>query len=140
MVPVDDRSIHRVLVADSQCEWLVGVAQGLDRTSVTIRVATSDRQTLQIVRNERLALAVVAGDMPRWGGLDLVRRVHQISIDLPVVLIGGRYDRHWLEEALRLGALTVLPRPVSPSMVLAMILKTLRMVRPPDWPREPGVN
>ena len=131
----------RVLVAEVSCKWLEAVTPELTRAAIKIRLARSEVQTLDIIRAEHMDLAVIAADVPRLGGLELVRRMHRIDTELPVVLIGGRSDRRWLEEALRLRAQTVLPRPVNGTLVLETILRTLKVrVRVPDWRIANGVN
>ncbi|NLX03931.1 MAG: response regulator [Phycisphaerae bacterium] len=127
---------RRILVVEARSEWLEGVARELARVSVTLRWATTENQSLRILKSERPSLALVAADEPRLGGLNLVRRMHLIAENLPVVLIGGRYDRHWLEEALRLKALTILPRPVSKVTVIETVIKALKVgspVKTPGW-------
>lgn len=117
-----DRPVQ-VLVADDPCEWIRPIASQLHRASIRVCVTSSERQSLQMVRTGQVDLALVAGDVPHLGGLELVRRMYHIAADLPVILIGGRSDRHWLEEALRLRARTILPRPVNPVLLLEMIGK-----------------
>jgi len=124
------------LVVDEPDEWIDRVAQRLRRMCIVMRVATSGQESLQIVGTERVDLAFIASDLPQLGGLRLVRQVHEIVDDLPVVLIDSRSDRHWLEEALRLKARTILPRPVDTTLAVETIRRMLDIQG--DWCGWPG--
>ena len=117
----------KVLIADGPCEWIGRIAELLKDWSVPVqmRIAGSQAHGLEIIGQSRVDIAFIGVDVPQLGGLELVRRLHRQAVDVPVVLLGGRSDRLWLEQALRLNVRTVLPRPIRETLVLDVICKTL---------------
>jgi DNA-binding response OmpR family regulator len=93
--------------------------------AVRMFLSGSEEESFEIVRRERLDLALVAGDNPRLGGLSLVRRMHVLSAELPVIVLGSQTNLRWLREALDVGVTTVLPRPVNVSQLVSVSVKIL---------------
>lgn len=136
-----DEHVAQVLIADDPSEWVNRLARQLSHADIELRMAGSGSQSLEIIRGGRVRLAVIAADVPRLGGLVLVRQVQRLVRDLPVILIGGRCDRHWLETALRLRARTILPRPVNVPLILQAIGRTLNLkTNETDWGNHWGAN
>ncbi len=141
-----ERGIN-ILVADDPAEWVRGFLADLYGGSLKIRetdrripirvledpptgavrmfLSGSEQESFEIVRRERLDLALVAGDNPRLGGLGLVRRMHLLSAELPVIVLGSQTNLRWLREALDVGVKTVLPRPVNIGQLVTLSVKIL---------------
>jgi len=129
-----DKEMIDILVADEDCDWVGGLARLLAGSRVRVWVADSRHRSLEILRREQVDLVLIAVDVPRLGGLDFVRRAHELVRDLPMVLLGPRLDRRWLEQALTLRPQGVLPRPVDPRRVLEMIWRYGATSEPHTYP------
>jgi putative nucleotidyltransferase with HDIG domain len=67
--------------------------------------------------------------MPEIDGLEILRRVHALNPDVPVILISGAYDLAIAVEAVQAGAADYLFKPVKPGEVLAVVARHVRAVR-----------
>ncbi len=121
-----ERSL-RILVADEPADWVKSFFDRLNACTVDVLMAANERQGMEIIRRERVDLALIAGDLPQVGGLEFIRRVHRVNVEMPVIVLGGESNRRWLEEALKAGVRTILPRPVNVSMLAELSIKLLSM-------------
>jgi putative nucleotidyltransferase with HDIG domain len=67
--------------------------------------------------------------MPGMNGLELLRRVHEISPHTPVVLISGLYEQGIGLEAVRGGAVDYLLKPAKPCEVLSLVARHVQQRR-----------
>ena len=123
-----DRSV-RILVADQSADWAKTFYDRLNSPAVDVRFADDERKGLEIIRNEPVDLALIAGDLPQVGGLEFIRRVHWYRMEMPVIVLGGEPSRRWMLEALRMGVRTVIPRPVNVAMLVEFSIKVLNTQR-----------
>lgn len=119
----------RILVADEPADWVRYFFDRLDLPGVDVRVADSENHGLRIIREEPVDLALIAGDVPSFGGLEFVRRVHWYHRETPVIVLGGDPSRRWMQEALRIGVRSVLPRPINVARLVEVSAKMLRIVQ-----------
>jgi len=114
-----------ILVADEQADWVKEFLTDLHSPVVDMYLAEDERQGLGIIRREQMDLAVIAGDNPRVGGLELVKRVRRYSCEVPVIVVGGPPNGRWLQEAFRSGVRTIIPRPVNVHRLVSVSVKIL---------------
>ncbi len=72
--------------------------------------------------------AAVLDDSAEWelDVLQLLRMIRRLDAVLPVVVVTGRRDRHWLQDALRLAAFSVVTRPLELEELLRQIERMMR--------------
>jgi two-component system response regulator FixJ len=63
--------------------------------------------------------------MPGMTGLDLVRRLRELSVDLPVVVITGHADVPMAVEAMKAGVVDFIEKPFEDDALLGVIRSTL---------------
>ncbi len=80
--------------------------------------AADGLEALLAVKHERLAAVVLDLALPRLGGLDALKRIHRFDPSLPVVVVTGMPDPEVHRQAIALGALAVLTKPVASSELL----------------------
>src|SRR5436305_5845920 len=59
--------------------------------------------------------------MPEMSGLDLLRRLKELDVQLPVIVITGHGDIQLAVEAMKLGAKDFIEKPIDDEMLLASI-------------------
>jgi CheY-like chemotaxis protein len=91
MVPM-----QRVLVVDDDADNRELIEECL-RPNCLVTVAENGAEALDVLgRNRRKFDALVVDlDMPRMDGAELVRELQRREIDIPVLIISGRYDARW---------------------------------------------
>jgi len=128
MVLTRDRSrMPFNLVVTGEAEtWLPALHQIVGTDYLVPRRVSDDRELLDIVGSGE-ADAAVLDDAAQWrlDALQLLRMIRRINRTLPVVVVTGRRDRHWLEDALRLTAFSVVTRPLELEELLRQIARMM---------------
>ena len=77
---------------------------------------------------EKTAFDVVLSDvhMPGGGGLDLIREVRRIDLDVPVILITGMPDVESAAQAVEYGAFRYLTKPIDPDRLQRIVRRAAR--------------
>ena len=106
---VDDNDDFRHSVA-----WMI---RGEGYETVEFACAAKAIRALELADGEDLRRSCLLLDvrMPGISGLDLHRRLHEESIRVPVVYMTGHADVPLAVEAMRLGAVTFLEKPLDPA-------------------------
>jgi len=111
-VTVDKITRRRALVADDDAEVRETIAEWVRLQGFEVSQAANGLEALLHVKRERPHLIVLDLSMPRLGGLDALRRIRLFDPSIKVVVVTGTNDPRERQEAVRLGAVRVLPKPV----------------------------
>jgi two-component system response regulator FixJ len=76
---------------------------------------------LEAAPNGRPGCVVTDVQMPEMSGLELLERLAQRAIALPVIVMTGRAERDMAAQAVRRGAASFLDKPFSPDELLTAI-------------------
>jgi len=89
-------------------------------------MVSSQKQLLQVVEAGMVDAAVL-DDQAEWelDILQLLRMIRRLDALLPVVIVTGRRDRRWLEDALRLAVFSVVARPLELEELLRQIQRIM---------------
>jgi CheY-like chemotaxis protein len=91
-------------------------------------LASSGEEALDIVREEPVHLALLDMHMPRLTGLETVQLVHQINAVLPCILVTADATEELMRQAFSVRIYSVIPKPVSPNMLLYTMVRALMKV------------
>jgi two-component system, LuxR family, response regulator FixJ len=64
--------------------------------------------------------------MPGMSGIDLLRRLKELKVDVPVIVITGHGDVPLAVEAMKVGAIDFLEKPFDDEVLLASVRSALR--------------
>ncbi len=76
---------------------------------------------LEAPPDPRLGCVITDVRMPGMSGIDLLRRLHELKISVPVVVITGHGDVPLAVEAMRAGAMDFLEKPFDDEVLLASV-------------------
>ena len=85
-----------------------------------------------MVTGKSVHVAVVDGELP-GGGLNLLRRVRGLGIDLPCLLVCETVDQRVLHDAIELDVFSVMAK-AQDRLLTPMLLKVFRQVYRLNWP------
>ncbi len=88
-------------------------------------LASSGEEALDIVRQERVHLALLDVHMPRLTGLETMQLVHQINDVLPCILVTANATEDLMRQAFTVRAYSVIPKPVSKNVLLYTVVRAL---------------
>lgn len=124
LVVDDDEDVHRLVAA-----WL-------RRRGYEVETACDGRTAIELL--DRNAFDVVVSDvvMPDVGGNELLRRVRQRDLDLPVLLMTARPELASAIDAVNGGALRYLTKPLTEQAVADLVAHAARQRRLSTFQRE----
>ncbi len=102
----------RILVVDDEPDFLEFVEWQLERLEYSVRTADSGEAALAILGQEAIDVMLADIRMPGMDGIELIRRAMEINGDLQSIVITGHGGIETAVDAMRLGAINYLRKPV----------------------------
>jgi CheY-like chemotaxis protein len=125
-----------ILVVDDDPGVQMTIRLLLERTGHSVAVASDGRRGLAAFEAGNFDLLFLDIFMPGMDGIETMRRVHQRRPDVPIIVISGRPvipDAHaepdFLTMAIKLGAISSLPKPFKPAALLAKVAACLEAAK-----------
>ena len=81
---------------------------------------------LDTLPDTRLSCVITDVRMPGLSGIDLLRRLRELKIEVPVIVITGHGDVPLAVEAMKVGAMDFLEKPFDDEVLLASVRSALR--------------
>jgi two-component system, LuxR family, response regulator FixJ len=97
----------------------------LKTAGMTARGFDSAAAFLEVLPQIRSGCIVTDVRMPGITGIDLLRRVKELGIDVPVIVITGHGDISLAVEAMKIGAIDFLEKPFDDDTLLAAVRSSL---------------
>lgn len=107
-----------LLIIDDDEVVRLSLADYLEDSGFNVLQAGNGQQGLEMFEREQPDLIICDLRMPQVDGLTLLRRISELSIDTPVLVLSGAGVMSDVVEALRLGAADYLIKPLEDLMVL----------------------
>jgi EAL domain-containing protein (putative c-di-GMP-specific phosphodiesterase class I)/ActR/RegA family two-component response regulator len=116
-----------VLVVDDDEAVLRGLSRLLAGQGYRVQVASSGSAALAAVGSTSFDAILSDVDMPTMSGIELLRRVRAIDVDVPLVLITGNPTLEAATAAVEQGALRYISKPVDSAALLDVICEATRL-------------
>ena len=104
-----------------------------DSLTFLLRTAQIEAQThnsaaafLETLPQPNLSCVITDVRMPGLSGIDLLKRLKELKIDVPVIVITGHADISLAVEAMKIGAIDFLEKPFEDDVLLAIVQSALR--------------
>jgi two-component system response regulator FixJ len=112
----DDEAVRQSLA------FLLGTA-GIDVQTYESAVAFLD-----VVAKVKLGCVITDVRMPELSGVDLLRRLRELKVGVPVIVITGHGDVPLAVEAMKIGAVDFLEKPFDDELLLASVRSALNQL------------
>jgi two-component system, response regulator RegA len=116
-----DRAARSVLVVDDDEVFRSRLGKAFRDRGFDVRTARDAAEALRAARQDSPEFAVVDLRMPDASGLDVVRELHSIDPASVIVMLTGYGSIATAVEAVRLGAVHYLSKPVDIDQILAAL-------------------
>lgn len=125
----DGDSNGRILIVDDEPALAAAVARVLTRAGYETLCCGSGNQALQLLETETVDMIVSDISMPDLTGNQLLQKVRERDLDLPVLLVTGTPQLDSAMQAVEYGALKYLTKPVDPEVLVATVAHGLQLAR-----------
>jgi len=98
----------------------------LKTAGVSVRAFESAKQFLQAMPEITSGCIVTDVRMPEMSGIDLLREVKRLNVDLPVIIITGHGDIALAVEAMKIGAIDFIEKPFDDDLLLSSVHTALQ--------------
>ncbi len=119
----------RVLVADDDPDVRELLARGLRAVGYEVVHARDGREAVELLDRESVDAIVTDIAMPEMSGIQLLRSIRSRNADVPVVLVTGSPDLETAMQAVKLGALVYLTKPVDLDELRRVLARAVRLGR-----------
>lgn len=119
----------RILVADDDDDVRALLAKALRAANFDVVLARNGLEAIELLTKEPVDAVVTDISMPEMTGIELLRAIRGRDADVPVVLITGSPDVDSAMQAVRLGALVYLTKPVDFDELKRVMARAVRLGR-----------
>lgn len=117
----------RALVVDDDEAVAKAMARALRGTASRVSIAADATQALALLASEEFDVVLSDVHMPRTSGTELLKRVRERDLDLPVILLTGHPTTDSAAAAVEHRAFRYLTKPVSASTLREVVLEAARL-------------
>lgn len=108
----------KILVIDDEHLVRESIAVYLEDSGYEVFQASDGNKGIELFNSVAPALVICDLRMPEMDGLEVLKHLTKLSPDTPIIIVSGAGQIHDVVEALRLGALDYLVKPVTDMAVL----------------------
>jgi two-component system phosphate regulon sensor histidine kinase PhoR len=114
-----------ILVVDDEMGIREGCKRALSRLGYAVDLAEDGAVGFRKVQEKQYDLILMDLMMPGIGGLDLIKKVHDIDPEIIIVVITGYATIETAVEATKRGAYDYLPKPFAPETLAVLVKRGL---------------
>lgn len=113
------------MLIDDEQEVLLSWGQTLELEGYTVYPFNHPEEALEALSGDWPGVVLTDVKMPRISGLHLLKRIHDIDAELPVVLFTGHGDISMAIQAIRDGAYDFIEKPAPPEYLIDVVQRAL---------------
>jgi EAL domain-containing protein (putative c-di-GMP-specific phosphodiesterase class I) len=118
-----------VLVVDDDPAVARAVRRVLEAAGCSVSVAQGGQQAVETITHQGFDVVVSDIQMPGMTGVELLRAIRALDLDVPVILMTGVPTVETAIEAVNLGALQYLPKPTPNDALVKAVERASRLHR-----------
>ena len=116
---------YSVLITDDETGCREALRSLLDHAGYRTLIATCGEEAIEIVRVERVHVALLDMHMPTLTGLEVIEIVRRYDSLLPCILVTADATEGLMRQAFHARVYSVIPKPVSRNVVLYTVVRAL---------------
>jgi FixJ family two-component response regulator len=115
-----------ILIVDDEPNVRLTYRAALETERLDVWEASDGLAALNAMSERQFDLAILDMRMPEVSGLELLERMRQQGIQTPVVIVTAYGDIPHAVQAMKLGAIDFLEKPLTPEALRSMVAEVLR--------------
>jgi EAL domain-containing protein (putative c-di-GMP-specific phosphodiesterase class I) len=119
----------RILLVDDEEALVRVLARVLTSAGYDVDTAVDGAKAVELLAAKTFDAIVSDLDMPRMSGMQLLQVVRQGDLDVPVILMTGAPELQTAMDAVSLGALSYLTKPIDTDQLKKVIDRAVRLKR-----------
>jgi EAL domain-containing protein (putative c-di-GMP-specific phosphodiesterase class I)/ActR/RegA family two-component response regulator len=116
-----------VLLVDDDAAVIRAYSHVLARHGTTVQTASNGKDAIARLAAGRYDVVVSDISMPEMTGLELLRAVRSVDLDIPVILMTGEPGLESAVQAIEYGAFRYLAKPVAPALLWEVVTVAVRL-------------
>ena len=121
--------VARILVADDEPGVRSFLRLVLEGGGYEVIEAANGREALKAARAGQVDVVITDLVMPEQEGIETIQALRKDDAGIGIIAISGAFGGEYLKVAHRMGAESVLKKPVSPAVLLAKVAEVLKSRR-----------
>jgi len=117
--------MEKVLIIDDEQKICSSCVKILSKMDLDTSYALNGYEALKLMKTDAFAVVVTDLKMSSMGGLEVLRRVKEVSPDTMVIVITGYATVSSAVEVMKMGAVDYLPKPFTPDELRAVVRRAL---------------
>lgn len=122
--------MYKIFLADDEIWVIMGLKKLIEKTGAPFRVvgeANNGIVALEEIEEKKPDVLITDIRMPGMDGLQLMQKIQEKNLDTRVVLVSGYAEFNYAQQAMRMGAVDYLLKPVEEE-ALAEVLERLEIM------------
>ena len=114
---------EKVLLIDDEKDFIEALAERMESRGMNVSATVSPKEGLDIVEKETFDAIILDLKMPEMDGLEVLKKIKDKNPDLQIILLTGHATVQKGIEAMKLGAMDLLEKPVDIATLTEKIKK-----------------
>lgn len=111
----------RVLLVDDEVDFVEALSARMEARGLVVETATNGEEAIQKVHDRRFDAIILDLAMPGMDGIETLRALRELQPELQVILLTGHATLQKGVEAMKLGAMDFLEKPVDINLLMDKI-------------------
>ena len=120
-----NENINKILWVDDEIDLLESHIIYLMDRGYEVHKANSGEDAIEFCKNNKIDLVLLDEMMTGIDGMTTLKKIKEINIDLPIIMVTKNEEEMFMEEALAEQIAYYLTKPVNPSQILMACKKVL---------------
>ncbi|MDO9548279.1 MAG: response regulator [Candidatus Marinimicrobia bacterium] len=103
---------NRILIVDDEPNVCQFLAEYLEFKGFETQISLSGMAALKILETDNFDAILLDLIMPEMNGLEVLEKIRQMKITIPVIIVTGVKDKNVADDAFKLGAIDFIPKPI----------------------------
>jgi two-component system response regulator AtoC len=119
----------RCLIIDDEVQLAKSLSYTLSLSNISCLEAYDGNSGLEILQDERPDVVLLDLKLPDMSGLEVLKKIAELSLDIPVIMISAHGQTKDAVNAIKQGAIDYLTKPFDVNELVLLINKTLMQKR-----------